>query len=57
MLLPGQTKSFTGKKTVLVNAGNAGGINITFNNKNMGPLGKPGEVLEKVFSVEKPDTE
>ncbi|MEN6463247.1 MAG: RodZ domain-containing protein [Syntrophomonas sp.] len=57
MLLPGQTKSFIGKKTVLVNAGNAGGINITFNNKNLGPMGTPGEVLEKVFSVDKPGTE
>jgi hypothetical protein len=52
ILLPDQTKSFTGDKSVLVNAGNAGGINITFNNKNLGPMGTTGQVLEKVYKVE-----
>jgi cytoskeletal protein RodZ len=52
ILLPGQTKSFTGKKSVLVNAGNAGGINITFNNKKLGTMGATGQVLEKVYKIE-----
>ncbi|MGI5920264.1 MAG: helix-turn-helix domain-containing protein [Syntrophomonadaceae bacterium] len=56
-LLPGQTKSFTGKESVVINAGNAGGINITFNDNKLGPLGSPGEVVEKEFSIENPDTE
>lgn len=56
-LLPGQTKSFTGKKSVLINAGNAGGINITFNDKKLGPMGKAGEVLEKVYTAGKQETE
>lgn len=52
-LLPGQTKSFAGKQSVVVRAGNAGGINITYNNKDLGPMGAASDVLEKVYTVEK----
>lgn len=51
ILLPGQTKNFTGKEKVLIKAGNAGGINITFNNKNLGLMGQPGQVIEREFNI------
>lgn len=53
-ILPaGNSKSFEGNESVYLKAGNAGGIRITFNGKEIQPLGGYGEVKEKEFVVRK----
>ena len=47
---PNQTKRWTGKKEVIVTAGNAGAIDVTYNGQRVGKLGKEGIVVEKKFS-------
>ena len=39
-----------GKKEVIVTAGNAGAIDVTYNGQHVGKLGKEGIVVEKKFS-------
>ena len=45
-----QTLRWTGKKEVVVTAGNAGAIDVTYNGQRIGKLGKEGIVVEKKFS-------
>ncbi len=45
-----QTLRWTGKKEVIVTAGNAGAIDVTYNGQRVGKLGKEGAVVEKKFS-------
>ena len=45
-----QTLRWTGKKEVIVTAGNAGAVDITYNGQRIGILGKEGDVVEKKFS-------
>ena len=45
-----QTLRWTGKKEVIVTAGNAGAIDVTYNGQHVGKLGKEGIVVEKKFS-------
>ena len=45
-----QTLRWTGKKEVIVTAGNAGVIDVTYNGQRVGKLGKEGAVVEKKFS-------
>ena len=45
-----QTMRWTGKKEVVITAGNAGVIDITYNGQRVGKLGKEGAVVEKRFS-------
>jgi len=52
ILYAGQEKNFKGDKSVYVKAGNAGGIDITFNGKKIPSLGEQGEVKERLFSNE-----
>lgn len=44
----GSAKSFTGK-VADVRVGNAGGVQIAVNGKNVGPLGQSGDVVERRF--------
>lgn len=48
---PGESESFEGKQSIYIKAGNAGGIDITFNGKKQEPIGKSWEVKEKEFIV------
>ncbi|MHB8621073.1 MAG: helix-turn-helix domain-containing protein [Chloroflexota bacterium] len=48
VLRAGQTQTWKGK-SVFIWAGNAGGVDIVFNGKNLGPLGTAGEVVKKNF--------
>lgn len=49
-ILPaGQEKAFTGKSEIYIKAGNAGGIEVSYNGENIGILGKHGEVKEETF--------
>ncbi|MCX7795101.1 MAG: DUF4115 domain-containing protein [bacterium] len=48
-LKTGDFYSWKGKEKIIIRTGNAGGINIIVNGRNLGILGKKGEVLEKEF--------
>jgi cytoskeleton protein RodZ len=43
-LLPGRSRSFSFKNFLELQLGNAGGIRILYNDKDIGELGRPGEV-------------
>lgn len=46
----GQTESWKGKESVVIRAGNAGALDVTFNGRKLGKFGDNGEVLERTFS-------
>ena len=46
----GETMSWEAQQTITLKLGNASGVNITYNGKPLGKIGKPGEVLEKTFT-------
>lgn len=48
----GDFYSWKGKERIIVRTGNAGGISIKVNGKDLGILGKKGEVLEREFLPE-----
>lgn len=48
MIYPGQTKTFSGK-LIKIKLGNAGAIDITYNNTHIGYLGSIGQVKSKTF--------
>lgn len=51
-ILPaGESKSFKGQEEIYVKAGNAGGIDITFNGEKIGSLGEVGQVVDKTFTT------
>lgn len=50
----GKQLSFKGKDEIKLTGGNAGGVTITVNGQNQGPLGEAGQVVEKSFKAEKP---
>jgi cytoskeletal protein RodZ len=45
-----QTKVFDGKETARIRTANAGGVNIIFNGKALGPLGRHGQTRTFVFT-------
>ena len=46
----GKTENWQGKESVVVRAGNAGALDVTFNGKKLGKFGDNGEVLERRFT-------
>ena len=50
----GKEMSWQGKENVDILAGNAGGIQITFNGKDVGTLGQMGQVEERSFKKDEP---
>lgn len=50
----GKEMSWQGKENVDILAGNAGGIQITFNGKDIGTLGQMGQVEERSFKKDEP---
>lgn len=49
VILAGTSKYFEGEQSIYIKAGNAGGIELTYNGKRTEPLGSVGAVEEKVF--------
>lgn len=47
----GDKQSFEGRQSIVIKAGNAGGIDLSLNKKKLAPLGKPGEVVEKTYDL------
>ena len=43
------TKSFDGRETAQIRTANAGGVNIIFNGRALGPLGPRGQARTVVF--------
>ncbi len=50
----GDRRSWEGAQRVLLRVGNAGGVIITLNGELLGPLGKPGEVMDKEWVKQEP---
>lgn len=48
----GETYSWKGEKKIVIRAGNAGAVNVISNGKDIGVLGKKGEVVEREFLPE-----
>lgn len=53
-LAPGDEASFVGDKNVFVRAGDAGGLEVTINGKNIGRFGPPGKPTERTFTLDPP---
>jgi cytoskeleton protein RodZ len=49
ILLASQSKSLEGQERARIRTGNAGGVEVTFNGKKLGPLGSKGQVRTIVF--------
>lgn len=54
MLAPGTRASFVGKKEVFVRAGDAGGLQVTVNGKDMGRFGPSGQPANRTFTLDPP---
>ena len=52
MMNPNETKTLAGKALAMVRVGNAGALAITWNGKNIGPLGPRGQVRTVVLTPE-----
>ncbi len=48
-LSPGAEQTWSAEESIVLRAGNAGGVQITLNNQDMGIMGQFGEVREEVF--------
>jgi cytoskeletal protein RodZ len=51
-LLPGSVKLFGGELNIEVLTGNAGGVEIIFNQRELGVMGLHGEVVSRIFTSE-----
>ena len=51
VLSEGTERSWSAKNLIRVRSGNAGGVMVAYNGKQAKPMGDPGAVEEKVFSV------
>ncbi len=48
-LSPGAEQTWSAEESIVLRAGNAGGVQITLNNQDMGIMGQFGEVREEIF--------
>ena len=53
MLQPSQTKTLTASDAAQMKVGNAGGIEVRLNGKEIGPLGGRGQVSTILFTPDK----
>ncbi len=47
----GESKTFEANEDISIRAGNAGGLALTLNDKQLAPLGEPWQVAEKTFDL------
>ena len=47
----GTYRSYYGKERIELRIGNAGSVTVTVNGENLGALGAPGEVVDRVFEI------
>jgi hypothetical protein len=50
LLKPADTKELKGKDSARLRTGNAGGLTVTFNGRQLGPLGQRGQVRTVLFT-------
>jgi cytoskeleton protein RodZ len=50
----GETLRYSGQQTVVLRLGNAGGVRVEFNGEDLGPAGRPGQVLRVTFGPDGP---
>ncbi len=48
-LAPGTQQNWSAEDSIILRAGNAGGVQVTFNNRDLGPMGQFGEVREEIY--------
>jgi hypothetical protein len=51
ILKASQTKNLVGRETARIKTGNAGGVTIVFNGKELGPMGRHGETRTVLFTT------
>lgn len=50
-LSPGQVRTWRARREIRLRTGNAGGVEVTVNGQELGLLGEPGQVLERIWTV------
>ena len=50
--IPGSAYTFSGNEQVVLRTGNAGGLQVYFNQQDLGILGAFGEVVERVYTIQ-----
>lgn len=48
---PGYSETFEARRVVGIEAGNAGAVSVEVNGQNVGPLGEPGQVLSRSYTL------
>ena len=48
---PGYSETFEARRVVGIEAGNAGAVSVEVNGQDVGPLGEPGQVLSKSYTL------
>ena len=48
---PGYSRTFEARRLIGIEAGNAGAVSIEVNGQDAGPLGEPGEIVDKSFTL------
>jgi hypothetical protein len=51
VLKASQTKVLVGRETARIRTGNAGGLTVQFNGKELGPMGRRGETRTLLFTT------
>lgn len=51
-VMPGSAYSFAGNERIVLLTGDGGGLQVYFNQQDLGLLGSFGEVVERIFSIE-----
>ena len=51
-LIPGSVKLFGGEINIEVLTGNAGGVEVIFNQQDLGAMGLYGEVIDRVYTAD-----
>jgi len=51
-LLPGSVKLFGGELSIEVLTGNAAGVEVIFNQRDLGAMGLYGEVIDRVYTAQ-----
>ncbi|MBA3793364.1 MAG: DUF4115 domain-containing protein [Rubrobacter sp.] len=48
---PGYSRTFEARRVVGIEAGNAGAVSVEVNGQDAGPLGEPGEITDRSFTL------
>ena len=51
-LVPGSVKLFGGELSIEVLTGNAGGVEVIFNQQDLGAMGLYGEVINRIYTAD-----